>query len=192
MIKLRFPPMVAVLIPALVATARPLLPQRRGLLGVALAGTLWNAGGLTLGADRVSAFVTGADAGNVRGEIVAAYWLSPEEHADSSLLHAASYYCLLHGCVDIGNYQAHSHQFFVRFKETPELQPIHLLAHEPRAVDWGRYLSVSVLLGWQLDEPERRRVSRWFDLDHDTGDVSVWRRRVGSGPDGAPGVVDSP
>src|SRR5262249_40201526 len=92
-----------------------------------------------------------------------------------------SYYCALMECIDVGNYQARSHQFPVRFKPLASLEPLPGLEHEPTRVDWEHHPGVTYLLGWELDRAERERVGATFALRQDSGAVSLWRRR-GGGP----------
>ncbi len=177
LVKVRFVPLIALLFIPLLPCA--LLPQSlpRLLLAASLALALLNGALLARAAQQVNTYVTALPAAAVRGQFVAGYRGIPASKAlINPLLHATSYYCAQHGCVDIGNYQAHSQQFFVRFKPRPTLAVFRQIEAAPTKIAWEHYPDLTYLLGWEFDSQEKARLAPTFTMLDEKGALSLWRR----------------
>jgi len=122
---------------------------------------------------------------DVRGRYVAGYLGERSPGFAKVMLHATSYYCARHGCVDLGNYQAFLGHFFVSFKSDPTLAVSRDLDTNGTSVPWERYPGVAYLRGWAFGPAERARVGRTFELVGESGRATVWRRRDR-------GILDAP
>ena len=178
LIKLRFTSLVLLLvIPLLSGAAAPVSLQRL-LLSVALTVALVNAVFLSSASYEVQAFVTSLPLDAARGRLVAGYRGSRADGPVDPMTHATSYYCARHGCVDVDNYQAHSQQFFVRFKDNPSAAVYRQLETAPTTIEWEKYPDIEYLLGWEFDAAERTRLMNTFTMLNEIGAVSLWHRRT--------------
>lgn len=178
LVKMRFGPLILLLVIPLLSSATRPAPLQRFLLCVALTVALANGVLLSVASYQVQTFVTSLPLATVRGHFVAGYRGKPPESPIDPLAHATSYYCAQHGCVDIDNYQAHSQQFFVRFKQNPSLAVFDQLETAPTTVAWERYPDVKYLLGWELGEDERTRIGKVFTMLEENGALSLWHRKT--------------
>jgi hypothetical protein len=181
LVKMRFGPLILLLAIPLLSGATLPAPLQRFLLCVALTVALANSVPLSIASYQVEAFVTSLPLADVRGHFVAGYRGGPADSPIDPLAHATSYYCALHACVDVDNYQAQSQQFFVRFKPNPSLAVFRQLEAAPTTVAWERYPDVAYLLGWKFGADEKARVGRVFTMLNEKGALSLWHRRTTEG-----------
>jgi hypothetical protein len=182
LIKYRFPALVALLLPAILGCARYRPSHRAIVVTIALLAASVNAVLVHGNAQRLGAFVYDAPSPPVRGEFVTGYRPHPPDIPADTLRHAASCYCALRGCVDVGNYQPHTRQFFVRFKADPVLAARPILARTAAAVDWDRFpTGIAYLIGAEVDAADQARMRDHFALVGQSGPVTIWRRRPGGG-----------
>ena len=93
------------------------------------------------------------------------------------LAHAASYYGIYKGTVDIGNYEAGLPYFPVQFRKTlPPLPPRKQIEFRPEKIEWSLYPCISYLFGWDLDPIERKRLGLEFHIIKEEGRLTVWER----------------
>ncbi len=127
---------------------------------------------------KVEKFLSGLHAELPKGAFVMTYKTrGPEWSRVDVLLHAASYYGIFRGCVDIGNYEAGLYYFPVRFKDTTPAIPTHAqLEYDQRTINWSDYPSIQYLIGWDVDNNDRKKLSNFFYIIWDESRLSVWRR----------------
>jgi hypothetical protein len=93
------------------------------------------------------------------------------------LLHAASYYGIFKGCVDIGNYETTLFYFPVHFKNSlPELPSQYQMAYEAETIDLTKYPSIQYLFGWEIEDKIKEKMRRNFHLIENNGPFSIWER----------------
>ena len=93
------------------------------------------------------------------------------------LAHAASYYGIYKGTVDIGNYEAGLPYFPVQFRKTlPSLPPRKQIEFRTANIEWSLYPSIRYLFGWDLDRVEREKLGREFHIIREEGRLTVWDR----------------
>jgi hypothetical protein len=91
------------------------------------------------------------------------------------LLHAASYYGIFKGCVDIGNYETTLFYFPVHFKNRlPELPSQYQMAYEPETIDLTKYPSIQYLFGWEIEDKIKEKMRKNFHLIENNGPFSIW------------------
>jgi hypothetical protein len=93
------------------------------------------------------------------------------------LAHAASYYGIYNGCVDVGNYEAGLPYFPVQFRKTlPTFPSLDQITYEPAKINWPLYPCIRFLFGWDLDTGERIRLGYEFHIIREEGRLTVWQR----------------
>jgi hypothetical protein len=103
----------------------------------------------------------------------------PEQTTVDILLHAASYYGIFRGCVDIGNYEANTDIFPVRFnKAMPAMPPDLQISYKANTINWENYPAIQYLLGWEIDNKERDVLSKYFYVTWEQDEFTIWRRRA--------------
>lgn len=91
------------------------------------------------------------------------------------LQHAASYYGMAKGCVDISNYEATTRLFPVQFRDTLPLMPSRLrIASEPEKIEWQKYPSINYILGWKVLPYNRGSIDKYFTVVFAQGPLSLW------------------
>jgi hypothetical protein len=129
---------------------------------------------------KVQKFLSGLNADIPKGAYVMTYKKRDPEagwpRADV-LMHAASYYGILKGCVDIGNYETGLDYFHIEFKDTmPRFPPLDQVAYKPETIDWFEYPSVQYVLGWEVDRNDTEKLSKFFHIVWQKEPLSVWQR----------------
>ena len=127
---------------------------------------------------RVEKFLSGLNAGLPRGAFVMTYKheVAERSHVDV-LLHAASYYGIFKGCVDIGNYETSLHYFPVHFKNIlPAFPSQYQIAYKPASIDWSLYPSIQYLLGWEIAKQNEEKIDKHFHLIEKYEPFSIWKR----------------
>lgn len=115
-----------------------------------------------------------------RGAFVMTYKSKyPEMTTVDILLHAASYYGIFRGCVDIGNYEATTNLFPVRFnKTTPTIPPESQISSKPETINWDKYPGIQYLFSWEIDNRDRDALSKFFHVIYEKNCLSIWQRKV--------------
>jgi len=93
------------------------------------------------------------------------------------LMHAVSYYCLTHQCVDIGNYEARMTYFPVHFKKSNPLFPHDgQIAYAPQTVIFKDYPDIDYVIGFDLEKKDVEKISRDFHLVWSDERLGIWQR----------------
>lgn len=95
-----------------------------------------------------------------------------------AILHAPSYYGMLNGCVDIGNYEAVFQYFPVNFNES--MTPLSLRYHIEGAsalLGLSTYPEPVEILGWELQPAEQTKLQSFYDMSFSNDKLTLWRRR---------------
>lgn len=94
-----------------------------------------------------------------------------------ALMHAASYYGIFKGCVDIGNYETDLDYFPIKFKDNiPSFPSSDQIAYKAETINWSEYPSIQYLLGWEVDKNDEEKLSRFFHVIYKEPPFSLWER----------------
>ena len=155
------------------------------IVSIAIAGIvsiffLFNTVILWQQSSKVEKFLNGVHAGLPKGAFVMTYKTKlPKQTTVDILLHAASYYGIFRGCVDIGNYEAVTDFFPVRFNKTmPAMPPDLQISYKADTIKWENYPAIQYLLGWEIDDKERDVLSKYFYITWEQDEFTIWRRRA--------------
>jgi hypothetical protein len=95
------------------------------------------------------------------------------------LLHTASYYGIFRGCVDIGNYEAATNLFLVKFKKTmPAIPPERQISYKPTTIAWANYPAIEYLLGWEINGKEKEGLNKYYQIIWEKDQFSIWQRKA--------------
>jgi len=128
---------------------------------------------------KVEKFLSGLNAEIPKGAFVMTYnksWDDEWSRVDV-LKHAASYYGIFKGCVDIGNYETERYYFPIKFKDT--IFPIPSpgkIGYEVGTINWQDYPSIQYLLGWKIDKTDTKKLSKFFHIIREEDPFSIWQR----------------
>jgi hypothetical protein len=176
----RFPWVILIVaLPLLHVPGRQLLRRFSAIALVAVAGWCFatNAFLMRQQSAKVETFVSGLST-LPRGAFVMTYKTKEDWSRIDVLRHAASYYGLFSGCVDIGNYETGFEYFPVHFKRTlPAFPSPAQIDYNPKSIDWAEYPSVQYLIGWEIDENDKSVLGRFYRLIHKDRQISIWQRR---------------
>ena len=177
----RFPWVILLIIVPLLRIPDTVFFRRFGQIAIAVVVTIFfafNSAILWSQNLMVEKFLSGLNAGLPRGAFVMTY--KPEvakwPRVDV-LLHAASYYGIFKGCVDIGNYETTLFYFPVHFKNRlPPFPSPYQIAYEPAKIDWPRYPAIQFLLGWDIEAKSEEKMLNNFRIIEKDGPFSIWKR----------------
>lgn len=127
----------------------------------------------------VESYLGGIEAGLPKGAIIMGYKpLRPTKDRVDVLLHAPSYYGIISGCVDVGNYEAKVLNIFpIRFNNSfPKIPTGYQIEHEPEKIEWSEYPAIEYLLTWEADKTDNDRISNYFRRIYERNKVGVWQR----------------
>ena len=94
------------------------------------------------------------------------------------LFHAVSYYGMEKKCVDIGNYEAGSEIFPVRFRNNlPDLPSQDQIAYDPMKIKLEKYPDINYLFAWKVNSASRIRLCKYFYVIWKDDYLSIWKRR---------------
>ena len=129
---------------------------------------------------KVEKFLSGLHVGLHKGAYVMTYKTKRSEWSRVDvLMHAASYYGIFRGCVDIGNYEAGSDFFPISFnKNLPAMPSQDQIAYEPTTINWSNYPYIQYLLGWEINNKDRIELSKFFHIIWEEDQFSIWQRGV--------------
>jgi hypothetical protein len=130
--------------------------------------------------NKIEKFLSGLRIGLPKGAFVMTYKTKcPERATVDILLHAASYYGIFAGCVDIGNYEATSDLFPVHFSKTmPAMPSEQQITNRPETINWNNYPSIQYLFSWEIDNGEREALSKFFRVIWKKDQFNIWQRRT--------------
>ncbi len=126
----------------------------------------------------VSEYLRGLRLGLPRNALGMGYKTKDNEWSRIDVLtHAASYYGIYKGIVDIGNYEARLPYFPVQFRKTlPPLPPKNQIYFFPAKINWPLYPSVRYLFAWEPDAKERSVLGKDFHTILEDGRLIIWER----------------
>lgn len=128
----------------------------------------------------VEKYLSGLRAGIPQGAFVMTYKTqAPEWSRIDVLMHAASYYGVYGGCVDVGDYEAslHFHYFPVHFRNPLSAIPSsEQIDYKPATINWPDYPSVQYLIGWEINSRETKRLAEFFHVIWLDGPLSIWQK----------------
>ena len=129
---------------------------------------------------KVGEFLRGLNTGPPRGAFVMAYKTKFPEWSNIDVLrHAASYYGIYNGCVDLGNYEAGLPYFPVQFRKTlPALPSQDQVEYDPAKIRWSLYPCIRYIFGWDLETGERIKLGKEFDIIREDGRLTIWQRNL--------------
>jgi len=176
----RFPWVILLIVLPLLRIPDTVFFKRFGSIAIAgVAGLffMFNAVLLWQQSAKVEKFLSGLQADLPKGAFVMTYKTDDERSRVDVLLHAASYYGILKGCVDVGNYEAAYNYFPVHFKSNfPAIPSEKEIAYEPSTINWTDYPAIQYLLGWNVSDTDMKKLGRYFYIIREEGAISVWRR----------------
>jgi hypothetical protein len=129
----------------------------------------------------VEKFLSGLPAeGLSKGAFVMTYKSNlPEWSRIDVLMHAASYYGIFRGCVNIGNYETDFDYFPIHFRNNlPAMPSPSQVVYLPGTIHWDDYASIQYLLGWEISSNERAELGEFFHIIWEDGPFSIWQRTI--------------
>ncbi len=167
-------------LPILEVPSRSFIERRQVTVFAALSGVFLLLNSILLFNESASVreFTGGVGSGVVRGPFIMTYREKvPRWARVDPLLHAASYYGIAAGCVDVGNYEVGPDYFQVRVREgTPAFPPEPQVSYAIESLDLSRYTFINELLGWEIGAKEPSLVRNQFEKVWHEGKLSIWRR----------------
>jgi hypothetical protein len=129
---------------------------------------------------KVEKFLNGLHVGLPKGALLMTYKpKDPQGTTVDILLHTASYYGIFRGCVDIGNYEAATNLFLVKFKKTmPAIPPERQISYKPTTIEWANYPAIEYLLGWEIDDKEKEGLNKYYQIIWEKDQFSMWQRKA--------------
>lgn len=176
----RFPWVILLIVLPLLRIPDTVFFKRFGsifIAGVAGLFFMFNAVILWQQSAKVEKFLSGLQADLPKGAFVMMYKTDDERSRVDVLLHAASYYGILKGCVDIGNYETGYDLFPVHFNGTfPEIPSSDQISYNPATINWQSYPSIQYLLGWNINNDEKKELVKYYRTSWEDGLLSIWQR----------------
>jgi len=130
---------------------------------------------------KVQKFLSGLNADIPKGAYVMTYKkIDPEAGWPriDALMHAASYYGIFKGCVDIGNYETGLDYFPIKFKNTiPGFPSLDQIAYRAETINWSEYPSIQYVLGWEINKNDTEKLSKFFHVIYRNDPFSLWERK---------------
>jgi hypothetical protein len=127
---------------------------------------------------KVDKYVSGMSAGLPKGAFIMTYKTKEDWSRIDVLMHAASYYGILGGCVDIGNYSTSFDFFPVHFSPFITAFPSPAqIDYKPKSIDWAEYPAIQYLIGWDLGDSEMKELAKSYHLIRRDEPLSIWQRR---------------
>jgi hypothetical protein len=125
----------------------------------------------------VNNYMSGAHLSIPRGTLLMNYGKSISQASRIDfLIHAVSHYALLNGAVNVGNYEARTIFFLVRFKDKFfHIPPLNLIEVSPAEIDWSQYPEIKYLISWNLKEKERNAIAPFFQQVFENIDLTIFR-----------------
>ena len=141
---------------------------------------IFNAIILNQQSSKVQKFLSGLDIDMPTGARIMMYKPRPPEWATVDiLLHATSYYGILKGCVDIGNYEADTDLFPIRFNKTGSTaRQKYQTIYKAKNINWENYPEIQYLLAWEIDNKEREVLNKHFHIIWEQDEFNIWQRNA--------------
>ena len=95
-----------------------------------------------------------------------------------TILHAASYYGIFNGCIDIGNYEVLSTLFPVRLrKQHASFPPQNIIENDPDSINFYQYPTLMEVIGWKLLPQTREHLQSIFTVSFENSKLTLLHRR---------------
>jgi len=131
---------------------------------------------------KVQKFLSGLNSGLPKGAYVMTYKQRDPKAGwprVDVLIHAASYYGIFKGCVDIGNYETGLDYFPVKFKDTvPRFPSLDQISYRAETINWSEYPSIQYLLGWEVNKSDKNKLNNFFHIIYEKDFFSLWQRNT--------------
>jgi hypothetical protein len=129
---------------------------------------------------KVQKFLSGLNAGIPKGAFVMNYnkW-DPEPHWPriDVLMHAASYYGMFNGCVNIGNYETKYDYFHIHFKDTiPAFPPPAQIGYKVETINLANYPCIQYILGWDINKNDIKKLNQFYHIIYENDPFTIWQR----------------
>lgn len=177
----RFPWVILLLLLPLLAglDIRPNNFVNFSILASALLSLTANSIILNQKSEDISTFVSGLQSGCSKGDLIMLYKPKFQQWPKvDTILHAPSYYGILNGCVDIGNYEARLFYFPIKFKENiSSYPPLPYIEGAPHLVDLSKHPEVDKVLGWDLQSNMKNNLQLFYEMSFEKEKLSTWKRR---------------
>ncbi len=177
----RFPWVIFIILLPLLRVNTILVSKRfviSSIISVAVLFFAFNSIILWQQSSKVKNFLSGLNAGLPKGAYVMTYKKRNSKdgwHRVDVLMHAASYYGIIKGCVDIGNYETDFEYFPIHFKDTiPRFPYPDQIGYKAETVDWSEYPSIQYILGWEVDKNDMEKLSKFFHIMYKNDPFSLW------------------
>lgn len=93
------------------------------------------------------------------------------------LMHATSYYGIVKGYVDIGNYETDLDYFPIHFKDTiPRFPSLDHIAYKAETIDWSDYPAIQYVFAWEVDKNDTEQLSKFFHIIWKEDSFSIWKK----------------
>ncbi len=149
-----------------------------GALGIASIFLALNTTAFLLESAKVKNFLSGLSADMSKGSLVMTYnRKGPTLSRIDVLRHSASYYGIIKGSVDVGNYETGVNFFPIKFSDThPAMPSLAQAEYYPESINWTDFPAVHFLLGWGLSDSEKERIGRYFHVIKNDEQFTLWKR----------------
>jgi hypothetical protein len=126
---------------------------------------------------KIKTFTSGIINGGItNGDLIVTYTRS--KSLVNVVRHASSYYGLMNGCIDIGNYEARSSYFSIQFtKDIPVLPKVFQIESEPWTIDFGKYPKIDYILGWEINQSDRQNILKTHEAYFSNDNLTVFRAK---------------
>lgn len=127
----------------------------------------------------VTTFMEGLRVGCSKGDLIMLYKTDrPAWPKIDVILHATSYYGILNGCVDVGNYEAGFRLFPVHFNNNLASLSLHgRIESNPHSIEFSQYPALMEVLGWKLHPEAREHLQIFFNNRFENSKLTLWHRR---------------
>lgn len=158
---------------------------RRRYFSAIVVGCAWlflavNSYALWQQSDQVRQFLKGLQAELPKGAFVMTYHRPGQAGYSrvNALLHAVSYYGIVKGAVDIGNYEAGLPYFPVSFKKgLPAFPASGAIEYQPERIQLENYPAIQYIVSWDTNGSDERTLSALYDSIYQEDKLRLWKRR---------------
>jgi len=181
----RFPWVVLLILLPLLRINKKFFSERFVLVSissVAIIFFVFNTAILWQQSKKVEKFLSGLNTDIPKGAYVMTYKkIDPKAGLPriDALMHAASYYGIFKGCVDIGNYETGLDYFSIKFKDNiPSFPSLDQIAYKSETIVWPDYPSIQYLLGWGINKNDNNKLNNFFHVIYRNDPFSLWERNI--------------
>ena len=127
---------------------------------------------------RLSIFLSGLNFGCSTGDSIILYKPKPDSWPIiDTLLHAPSYYGIFNGCVNLGNYEARTPLFPIKFKNNmTSFSLLSRIENKPESVDFSEHAEIVEVIGWDISEEMKKKLQYFYAMSFLNDKLTLWRR----------------